>query len=382
MVFADVRARIEASEERYSPLAAKSRYTRGRACPEPPCAVRTAFQRDRDRVIHCKAFRRLKHKMQVFLAPVGDHYTTRLTHTLEVAQIGRSIARALNLNEDLAEAIALAHDLGHTPFGHAGEDALDSLFADGFRHAEQSLRVVDCLERDGQGLNLTWEVRDGIRLHSKPRESISAEGAGLPHTLEGQIVRTADSIAYLNHDIGDAARAGFLHEDDLPAICQRILGTSHSERINTMVCDVVQASWRSARADESSEGQSLIQYEADMERVAELAEQNQPLIGMSEPVLVAVDALREFMFATVYRDCDSRSELQKARAMLRMLYLHYRQFPSDLPAEYASRLGSDGVERVVCDYVSGMTDQYALRTFQEVSVPRFWGETVRLGEGL
>jgi len=387
MVLAEVRARIEASEERFSPLAAKSRYTRGRARSEPPCAVRTAFQRDRDRIIHCKAFRRLKHKMQVFLAPVGDHYTTRLTHTLEVSQVGRSIARALNLNEDLAEAIALGHDLGHTPFGHTGEEALDGLCAEGFRHAEQSLRVIDRLERDGQGLNLTWEVRDGIAHHYKPRDSISAEGAGLPHTLEGQIIRTADSIAYLNHDIADAVRAGFLREEELPPLCQTVLGRHHSERINTMVCDVVEASWRAVRADEESRGQTAEDYFAQQARIEELAESNRPLISFSPRVLEAADLLREFMFERVYRDCDSRLELQRARHMLQALFARFREHPQEMPEEYFSRVEQDGCERVVCDYVSGMTDQYALRAFEELpdcekmNVLGCENGTVRLGEG-
>src|SRR3990170_7114117 len=234
-----VRQRLEERELLLSPFAAKSYESRGRAVPEEPSPVRTEFQRDRDRIIHCKAFRRLKHKTQVFIAPVGDHFVTRLTHTLEVAQIARTIARGLNLNEDLAEATALAHDIGHPPFGHTGEQALAELVTEGFRHAEQSLRVVEKLER----LNLTWEVRDGILNSSKVREDILAEGYGTPATLEGQIVKLSDAVAYINHDIGDAIRAGLIGEDELPREVTETLGRSHSQRINTLVTDIVERSW-------------------------------------------------------------------------------------------------------------------------------------------
>ncbi len=234
----NIRQITEEREESLSPYAAKSRLSQGRFKPEEPCPIRTAFQRDRDRVIHSKAFRRLKHKTQVFITPQGDHYVTRLTHTLEVSQITRTIARALNLNEDLAEAISLGHDLGHTPFGHVGEDALDGLYPHGFRHNEQSLRVVDLLEKDGQGLNLTWEVRDGIVNHSKVRADIQREGSGEASTLEGQVCKIADAIAYINHDIGDAIRAGIVTENDLPLSAVTELGRFHSQRTNTMVCDI------------------------------------------------------------------------------------------------------------------------------------------------
>src|SRR3972149_5448766 len=238
-----VRRRLEERERLLSPFAAKSVESRGRERDEEPSPARTEFQRDRDRIIHCKAFRRLKHKTQVFVAPTGDHFVTRLTHTLETAQIARTITRALNLNEDLTEAIALGHDLGHTPFGHAGEEALAELLPEGFRHNEQSLRVVEKLEQGGVGLDLTWEGREGILKHSKAREDLLAEGWGTASTLEGQIVKLADSVAYLNHDIADAIRAGLLREEDLPRRTREGLGTSHAERINTLVLDIADTSW-------------------------------------------------------------------------------------------------------------------------------------------
>src|SRR5581483_9404085 len=247
--FDSVRHRLEERERQLSPYAARSFETRGRERPEEsPLLLRTEFQRDRDRIIHSKAFRRLKHKTQVFIAPVGDHYVTRLTHTLEVAQVARTIARALNLNEDLAETVALAHDIGHPPFGHAGEEALAELAPEGFRHALQSLRVVDKLEKGGQGLNLTWESRDGIVNSSKVREDILAEGFGVPATLEGQVTKLADAVAYLNHDIADAIRAGLLSEEELPEMVQERIGRRHSQRVNTLVCDIVEASWAATGA--------------------------------------------------------------------------------------------------------------------------------------
>ena len=239
----DIRQTIEEREEGLSPYAARSRLSRGRIRQEPPCPVRTSFQRDRDRIVHCNAFRRLKHKTQVFIAPLGDHYVTRLTHTLEVSQIARTISRALNLNEDLTEAIALGHDLGHTPFGHVGEEVLNELYPEGFRHNEQSLRVVDILEKGGEGLNLTWEVREGILNHSKTRVDIFGVGWGNVGTLEGQVVKIADVVAYINHDIEDAIRAGIITEGDLPEQAITVLGKSHSKRINALVCDIIGYSW-------------------------------------------------------------------------------------------------------------------------------------------
>jgi dGTPase len=337
----NIRQLAEEREESLSPYAVKSKFSRGRERYEEPCPVRTAFQHDRDRIIHCKAFRRLKHKTQVFIAPLGDHYVTRLTHTLEVAQIARTIARALNLNEDLTEAIALGHDLGHTPFGHVGEDVLNELYHNGFRHNEQSLRVVDLLENDGHGLNLTWEVRDGILNHSKDRENI--QGGGEANTLEGEVVKISDSIAYINHDIDDAIRAGMLAEGDLPLSAITKLGNSRSLRINTMVCDVIEQSW-SARGDTKET----------------------PRITMSPEILEATNNLREFLFERVYNIRSAQEESERAREVIRALYKYFSQHPDKLPAEY--RFYSDEVERRVVDYIAGMTDQYALRTAEELSL--------------
>src|SRR5438093_10097793 len=266
-----VRKRIEERELLLSPRAAKSAYARGRDKPEEPPPLRSEFQRDRDRIIHSKAFRRLKHKTQVFISPLGDHYVTRLTHTMEVAQVARTIARALNLNEDLTEAIALAHDLGHPPFGHAGEEALDQMLPGGFRHNYQSLRVLEVLEKNGQGLNLTWETRESIAKHSKARGSIASADWGTPTLLEGQILKVADAVAYLNHDIGDAIRAGILVEEDLPPTSRAVLGTRHAERIDTMVNDVVASSWESAHADDNSLGQTQAGYERTLDELEERA---------------------------------------------------------------------------------------------------------------
>ena len=331
--------------------------------------MRTDFQRDRDRIIHSKAFRRLKHKTQVFIAPLGDHYVTRLTHTLEVAQIARTLARALNLNEDLTEAIALAHDLGHTAFGHVGEEALDEVHSAGFRHNEQSLRVVDVLEKGGAGLNLTWEVRDGILRHSKTRESVAAEAWGVAFTVEGQIVKIADSVAYINHDIGDAIRAGIITLEDLPKQSVRTLGTRHSERINTMVSDIISASWKTTLAEFDSAGQDEVDYSRRQDYIREMAEENVPLVRMSDPALEAVDTLREYLFQIVYQ---ADEEAAKAKRIVKSLYRHFCEHTQLLPDELAVRLGRDSTELVVCDYVSGMTDRYALRVFESIALPRYW----------
>ena len=336
--------------------------------------MRTDFQRDRDRIIHSKAFRRLKHKTQVFLAPQGDHYVVRLTHTLEVAQIARSIARALNLNEDLAEAIVLGHDLGHPPFGHAGEEALDAVHPGGFHHSEQSLRVVDVLEKDGRGLNLTGEVRDGILKHSKARESVGAAAFGVAGTLEGQIGKLADSVAYLNHDIADAVRADLIGERDLPAESVAVLGRRHAERIDTMVCDIVDHSWEEVRAAEDSRGQSRAQYGALRAGVEQLAAADRPLVTMSPGVLAAVDLLRDYLFREVYAQPQAVEETAKARRALQELYRHFCSHSEDLPAEFRGYLAREPVERVVCDYVSGMTDRYALKVFADLYVPRIWSK--------
>jgi dGTPase len=338
----DIRQRLEEREEHLSPYAAKSRLSRGRQRVEEPCPMRTEFQRDRDRIIHCKAFRRLKHKTQVFIAPLGDHYVTRLTHTLEVSQISRSIARALNLNEDLTEAISLGHDLGHTPFGHVGEDVLDSLYPEGFRHNEQSLRVVDLLERDGQGLNLTWEVRDGILKHSKSGADILSEEWGSVDTLEGQVCKIADVVAYINHDIGDAVRAGIISEDVLPHQAVAVLGSSHSERINTLVSDVISFSW-----------------------AATGVECGKPRIGMSPVTRKGANTLRRFLFEKVYN--KTRGESERARETVRFLYQHLIDHDAELPDEY--NLRNESVTRRVVDYIAGMTDNYALRMADELCTP-------------
>ncbi|HET9671419.1 MAG TPA: deoxyguanosinetriphosphate triphosphohydrolase [Actinomycetota bacterium] len=306
--------------------------TKGRERDEPQDPLRTVFQRDRDRIVHAKAFRRLKHKTQVFLSPQGDHYRVRLTHTLDVSQIARTVARALRLNEDLTEAIALGHDLGHTPFGHLGEQALTPFLGRPFRHSEQSLRVVDFLENDGRGLNLTWEVRDGIVNHpwSMPP----------PSTLEAQIVRYADRIAYLNHDVDDALRAEVLTEGDLPAGPMRVLGKTHAERINTLVTDLVDAS------------------------------QDQPEIGLSEPVFRALDALRDFMFEQVYLRKDTQEEHQRATRLIRELFQHFLDHPDEMPEEYHRAPGD--LPTRVADHISGMTDRYALRTYERLFLPQGW----------
>ena len=343
----NTRQMIEDREESFSPCAVKSRLSRGRHKYEDLCPVRTAFQRDRDRIIHSKAFRRLKHKTQVFIAPLGDHYVTRLTHTLEVAQIARTIARALNLNEDLTEAIALGHDLGHTPFGHVGEDVLNELYHKGFRHNEQSLRVVDILEKDGRGLNLTWEVRDGIVNHSKVGADIMGEGSGRASTLEGQVCQISDAIAYINHDIGDAIRADIITENSLPLGPIKILGNSHSQRINTMVCDVIESSWGA-----SGYGQT-----------------ESPIIGMSQAVLNATNRLRDFLFERVYNLRSAQEESEKAKKVVRLLYQYFNKHEDQMPAEY--RYYSDETERRVVDYIAGMTDRYAMRIAEDLALIKF-----------
>jgi len=340
-----IRQFSEEREESLSPYAVKSRFSRGRLRDEEPCQIRTAFQRDRDRIIHSKAFRRLKHKTQVFIAPLGDHYVTRLTHTLEVSQIGRTIARALNLNEDLTEAIALGHDLGHTPFGHVGEDVLNELYAPGFRHNEQSLRVVDLLENDGRGLNLTLEVRDGILHHSKSGSGVLGDGWGKVDTLEGEIVKMADIIAYINHDIGDAIRAGIITERDLPLQAVKALGMTHSQRINSMVSDIIDSSWAVSGYDK--------------------IEPESPKIDMSPAILEATNVLRDFLFDRVYNVKSAEEESHRAREVVQRLYQYFIRHADRLPPEYLAY--SDNTERRVVDYIAGMTDQYAQRIDQELN---------------
>jgi len=341
-----IRNRLEERERLLSPFAAKSFQSRGRERDEELSPLRTAFQRDRDRIIHSKAFRRLKHKTQVFVAPTGDHFVTRLTHTLETAQIARTIARALNLNEDLTEAMSLGHDLGHTPFGHAGEAALAELLPEGFRHNEQSLRVVEKLERGGQGLNLTWEVREGILKHSKVKGDIMAEGWGTASTLEGQIVKLADSVAYLNHDIADAIRAGLLTEDDLPAISRDVLGTDHSARISTLVLDIVEASW-DATGETPNPGET-------------------PRIGMSKGATEATNELRDFMFANVYEWEGQMAEAERARRVVSFLFEHYMAHPEAITSDFPRP--DDPPLRRTADYIAGMTDHFAQRTAEELGL--------------
>ena len=333
-----VRHRLEEREESLSPFAARSKDSR-RDRPEDPSDLRTEYQRDRDRVIHSKAFRRLKHKTQVFIAPSGDHYVTRLTHTLEVAQIARTIARALNLNEDLAEAIALGHDLGHTPFGHIGEKEIDELHPAGFTHAGQSLRIVEKLEREGRGLNLTFDVRHGIANHSKPRGDVMGGATPDDLTLEAQVVRLSDAVAYLNHDIPDAFRAGVLKSDDMPKLVMERLGDRHSKRIDAMVTDIVAASWDAT----SENGLS-----------------SRPVIRMSDEMRETVNVLRDFMFERFYVPEDEGEEGLAAREIVRLLYRHFDDNRSTIPGEYQDE------ERAVVDYIAGMTDQYAIRMAERI----------------
>jgi dGTPase len=327
------RERTEQIErDTLAPRAVLAAASKGRERDEPADPIRTIYQRDRDRIVHAKAFRRLKHKTQVFLAPEGDHYRVRLTHTLDVSQIARTVARALRLNEDLTEAIALGHDLGHTPFGHLGEQALTPFLGRPFRHSEQSLRVVDYLENDGRGLNLSWEVRDGIVHHPWSMPA--------PATLEAQIVRFADRIAYINHDVDDAIRAGVVSAEELPGEALDVLGHTHSRRINTLVTDLV----------ERSDGH--------------------PEIGLSPHIFAALDLIRDFMFDQVYLRETARAEQDKAIELIRDLFSHYLEHPEEIPAEYHRAPGD--LPTRVADYIAGMTDRYALRTYERLFLPQGW----------
>ena len=331
-----IRQQIEYQEHRrLNPLAAFADQSKGRPIADEPDEndVRTCYQRDGDRIVHSKAFRRLMHKTQVFLQPEGDHYRTRMTHTLEVARIGRTITRALGLNEDLAEAIALGHDLGHTPFGHAGEAALTDCMGKPFCHNEQSLRVVDVLENDGAGLNLTYEVRMGILGHTGDR---------IPETMEGQIIRRADQMAYVNHDIDDAIRAGILSDSDIPDAIASVLGRVHRERINTLVCDCILSSREEGR------------------------------IILSPKVDTALKELRSFMFEHVYRNPVAKGQESKAKDMLRRMFEYYINNPHKLPEDFQPQMSFDGLERTVCDYIAGMTDNYAVDKFTQIFIPAGW----------
>ena len=332
-MFDMLQLQAEHEERTLSPYAFRTANTAGREKPVEPSALRTEFQRDRDRIIHSQSFRRLMYKTQVFLAPAGDHYRTRLTHTLEVCQIARTIARALRLNEDLTEAIALGHDLGHTPFGHAGETVMQQCYSPDFSHNLQGVRVVKRLENGGEGLNLTAEVIDGIACHS---------GKTMPKTLEGAIIRYADRIAYINHDIDDALRAGILQKDEIPAPLCDVLGHTHSARINTMVASVISAS-----ADK-------------------------PEIVMEPDVWEATDRLRDFLFERVYRDNVAKDEEIKAKDMLAQLYVYFEEHPEKLPIDYLETISKESVGRAVCDYISGMTDRYALDLYHSIFIPEVW----------
>ena len=324
---------LEREKDTLSPYAFLTSNTRGRMHPYVPCTMRTEFQRDRDRIIHSQAFRRLMNKTQVFIAPTGDHYRTRLTHTLEVTQIARIIARGLRLNEDLTEAAALGHDLGHTPFGHSGEDAMRELYSPEFTHYKQSLRVVDKLENNGAGLNLTWEVRNGIVNHT---------GKSMAATLEGVIVKFADRIAYINHDIDDACRGGILSKEDIPKELREILGDSHGQRINTMVNSLIKA--------------STDRFE----------------ICMEPEIQDATNRLRDFLFANVYTNSVAKAEEGRAKEMLGQLFVHFEKHPEQMPELYRKNAEEEGVGRCVCDFIAGMTDRYAIDTYKKLFIPHVW----------
>jgi len=342
----NIRSTIEQREkETLSPYACLSAKSRGRLVEEEPCPLRTCFQHDRDRILHSKSFRRLKHKTQVFLSPEGDHYRTRLTHTLEVSQIARTVARALLLNEDLTEAITLGHDLGHTPFGHAGERMLNSLLPKGFHHVRQSLRVVDLLEKEGQGLNLTAEVRDGILHHSKGSGPVDVRHAGAKaKTLEGQIVRFADIIAYVNHDLDDAIRAGVVERSDIPANFLEHLGQSHAQRINTMVWDLIQTS----------------------------SQEDEVVIALSSQILTSVTDLRDWLFNHVYRVPGVHNDFEKAGRVLQELYGYFMEKPERLMGYDALCLEQDSADVWVADFLAGMTDRYAMKLYCDIFLPRPW----------
>ena len=340
-----IREELEQRErEILAPRAAKSADSRGRLRPEPEDPIRPAFQRDRDRVIHSKAFRRLKHKTQVFFAPAGDHYRTRLTHTLEVSQIARSVSKVLRLNEELTEAIALGHDLGHTPFGHAGERVLQQLVPGGFEHYEQSLRIVDVLEHDGQGLNLTWEVRDGIARHSKGKHGVpvGADPAHRASTIEGQVARVADIIAYVNHDIDDAVRAGLLKDDDLPKERVQVLGRTSSERIGRMVTDVVMNTLEGGLSE----------------------------VRMSDEMLRATIGLRSFLFDAVYENDVATAEFKKAAGILGGLWEKVREAPEQFLDHRV--MAAEGLDAAARDFLAGMTDRYAVNLYEQLFIPKPW----------
>jgi dGTPase len=341
-----IREELEEQEKKFlSPFATLSSMSKGRPSVEEKCPLRPAFQHDRDRIIHSKSFRRLTHKTQVFLAPIGDHYRTRLTHTLEVSQIARTISKALRLNEDLTEAISLGHDLGHTPFGHAGEDTLNEILPGGFNHSDQSLRVVDLLEKDGRGLNLTFEVRDGILKHTKGKgEILCQDPTSMASTLEGQVVRLADIIAYINHDIDDAIRGEVISLKDIPEDCIRRLGDTHSKRINTMVNDIV----------------------------SETLQAGGGRLSISEEILSAMWDLREFLWERVYENEAVHADFHKAAKILRELYQYFMEKPDHLLALIERQTLYDSLERCISDFLAGMTDRYAFNLYEKLFLPLPW----------
>lgn len=341
-----IRQVIESSESNtLSEHACYSQASKGRERVEKPCPVRTIFQVDRDRILHCKAFRRLKYKTQVFLSPEGDHYRTRLTHTLEVSQVARTMARALRLNEDLTEAIALGHDLGHTPFGHAGERVLSDLLQDGFHHVNQSLRVVEKLEKNGAGLNLSWEVRDGILHHSKGRGAIQGRNSEfLPKTLEGQLVRLSDVIAYVNHDLDDAIRGGLVAPDDVPQALRNALGENNSQRLNTMITDLIETTQA----------------------------ENYAVVKLSKEIAETVSELRDWLHANVYRAEAVEDEFRKASRVLKELFVYFLAKPEDIVACGGRRDMDDVTEIQIADFLAGMTDRYAMKLYEKLFFPQPW----------
>ncbi len=350
-----VRERIESEEyARLSPLAAKAAEA-ARPVPEEPSPLRTSFMRDRDRIIHSKAFRRLKHKTQVFIGPTGDHYRTRLTHTLEMSQIARTMARALRMNEDATEAIALAHDLGHTPFGHAGEDALRQIYDQGFKHNYQSLRIVDYLARDGEGLNLTDEVREALVTSTPVEEGLSSEGTG-NGSIESKLVKLADTIAYINHDTDDAIRARIIRESDVPAEVVEVLGNKNSARINSLVADIIEQNWAVAYPDAELAGQDRCEVE----------------LKVSPHIEHAADTLKQFLYQRVYIGSEAKAEVSKVDHLIESLFNYFCNHIEELSPELRRNPRNEPNERLVVDYISGMTDRFAIATFERIFVPHSW----------
>jgi dGTPase len=351
-----VRQRLEQEEYvRLSPLASRAAEAT-RPMPEEESPMRTAFQRDRDRIVHAKAFRRLKYKTQVFIGPIGDHYRTRLTHTLEMSQVARTMARALRMNEDLTEVVALAHDLGHTPFGHAGEDALRRIYDPSFKHNHQSLRIVDYLARDGQGLNLTNDAREALVASTPVENTIAAEGTGYG-SIESKIVKLADTVAYINHDTDDAIRARLITPADLPQIVNRVLGETNSERINTLVTDIIEQNWSLAYPDAALQAQDRCSIE----------------LKIGPRVQEAADVLKQFLYTHVYTGSDAKAEIHKVGHLIETLFDYFLDHIEELPPESQANPRNETRERLVVDYIAGMTDRFAISTFERLFVPDYWG---------